>query len=126
MGESLQPFHYHFSTFLARPRLACIVILQAQWDAFLLLMGICCSTFVAISRGSTCRSLFLPEGRPVSLAVYKANKGLCRQGVNETVGLTMGTYLGESSVVVTFIEDNVYNLENRLDHHSSTPAGVCS
>ena len=62
----------------------------------------------------------------MSLAVYKANKGLCRQGVNETVGLTMGTYLGESSVVVTFIKDNVCNLENRLDHHSSTPAGVCS
>lgn len=62
----------------ARPRLACIMVLQAKWTKFLVLLGICCSTFVAISRGSTLRSEFLPQGCPISLAVYRANKGFCR------------------------------------------------
>ena len=61
------------------PRLAIALVLEARWDEFLLLMGICCSTFVSISRGSTHRSVFLPEGCPISMAVYKANKGVSRQ-----------------------------------------------
>ena len=61
-------------------RLACTLALQGRWHCCLALFGICCSTFVAISRGSTLRCPFVPEGSPVSLAVYKANKGLVRQG----------------------------------------------
>ena len=61
------------------------MVLQASWGHFLALMGICCSTFVSISRGSTFRSEFLPEGTPVSIAVYKANKGLCRPGCQKNI-----------------------------------------
>ncbi len=63
----------------ALPRLACALILESRWEDFLALLGVCCSTFVGISRGSTHRSDFLPTGCPVSMAVYKANKGLCRR-----------------------------------------------
>eukprot|EP00435_Cladocopium_sp_Y103_P070572 s275_g35.t1 len=56
--------------------LSCVMVLRAKWGAFLGLLGVVCSTFVSISRGSTMRSPFLPQGCPVSLAVYKANKGL--------------------------------------------------
>lgn len=58
--------------------LACILVLQARWDEFLALFGICCSTYVSISRGSTKRSTFLPMGCPISLANYRANKGTAR------------------------------------------------
>ena len=44
-------------------------------------MGIACSTWVSISRGSTFRSTFLPMGHPHSLAVYRANKSVSRTGV---------------------------------------------
>jgi hypothetical protein len=68
------------------PRLACCMVLGAKWGEFLALMGICCSTFVSMSRGSTFRSIFLPQGCPVSIAVYRANKALCRQEVHNFFG----------------------------------------
>ena len=63
---------------LSNLRLACTLVLQGRWEDFIALMGICCSTFVSMSRGSTHRSEFLPVGCPISIAVYKANKGLVR------------------------------------------------
>ena len=74
-------------------RLACILVLQSRWQEFLVLMGICCSTFVSISRGSTHRSEFLPEGCPVGLAVYRANKGLCRLGLGFENPIKSGSIL---------------------------------
>lgn len=67
-------------------RLACALVLQGNMEGFLALCGICCSTFVSISRGSTHRCEFLGEGSPVSMAVYKANKGLVRRGCCCCVG----------------------------------------
>ena len=75
------------------PRLACILILESRWEDFLALFGICCSTFVSISRGSTHRSAWFPLGCPISLAVYKANKGVSRQECEKTnIKLTFGHF----------------------------------
>lgn len=79
-------------------RLACILVLQARWDEFLALFGICCSTYVSISRGSTKRSIFLPMGCPISLANYRANKGTARLGNKKTGDGWFGFHLGCSSV----------------------------
>lgn len=68
---------------LCELRLACILVLQGRWDDLLSLFGICCSTFVSISRGSTHRSIFLPMGCPISLANYRANKGTARSGMSK-------------------------------------------
>ena len=47
---------------------------------------------MAISRGSTLRSEFLPTGCPCSLAVYKANKGICRlDWGDQTLSLDVST-----------------------------------
>lgn len=65
---------------LSHLRLACTLVMQGRWEQFVGLVGICCSTFIAMSRGSTHRSEFLPEGCPISVSVYRANKGLVRRG----------------------------------------------
>ena len=70
------------------PRLACALILEGKFEDLLALFGICCSTLVSMSRGSTLRTMFNPEGCPISIAVYKANKGICRQGVYKSNGWT--------------------------------------
>ena len=66
---------------LSLPRLACVMVMHAKVDNVISLMGICCSTRVSMSRGSTLRTVLLPTGCPISMAVYKANKAICRQGV---------------------------------------------
>lgn len=58
--------------------LACVMVMHAKVDNVISLMGICCSTLVSMSRGSTLRSVLLPTGCPISMAVYKANKAICR------------------------------------------------
>lgn len=80
------PFTIHPIAGHGHPRLACCMVLGAKWGEFLALMGICCSTFVSMSRGSTFRSIFLPQGCPISIAVYRANKALCRPGVHDIWG----------------------------------------
>lgn len=77
------PFHQLFLLALPlHPRLACILVLQSKFGGCLSVMGIACSTWVSISRGSTFRSIFLPMGHPHSLAVYRANKSVARTGVS--------------------------------------------
>ena len=62
-------------------RLACILILECRFGEFISLMGVACSTWVGISKGSTHRDVALPMGHPHSLAVYRANKAVARSGV---------------------------------------------
>ena len=63
---------------LALPRLACALILESKWGSMLALFGVCCSTWISMSRGSTFRSIFLPMGDPHGMAVYLANKSMSR------------------------------------------------
>ena len=94
-------------------RLACILVLQARWDEFLALFGICCSTYVSISRGSTKRSTFLPMGCPISLANYRANKGTARFGNEITLLRVIPTMTfihfltGKSSGILSDISSDI-------------------
>ena len=94
---------------LARPRLACAMVLGSKWEHFVVLLGVCCSTFVSISRGSTFRSSFLPQGCPISIAVYKANKALCRQSF-------WNTFVIGSAFITTWIclESRAYLLGKKV------------
>ena len=42
------------------------------------LMGVCCSTFVAVNRGTSQRCEFVPQGNITAPSVYKANKMMSR------------------------------------------------
>ena len=54
-------------------------ILQSQ-DGVVVHFGLVCSTFIAISRGSTYRSYFRPEGDPSSPSVARSNLLAARIG----------------------------------------------
>ena len=55
-------------------RLHCALIMQSKPEDMILLLGICCSTYVAVNRGTNKRCIFLPRGNPVAMSVYRANK----------------------------------------------------
>ena len=48
--------------------------MQSRMDDVLMMLGIPCSTFVTVSRGSTQRCEFMGMGSVTSLTVYRANK----------------------------------------------------
>ena len=50
------------------------MLLQAKYHDAILVLGICCSTYVAVNRGTSLRSEFIPMGNPTASSVYKANK----------------------------------------------------
>jgi hypothetical protein len=61
-------------------RLLLLAILQSK-DGVVVSFGLVCSSFVAISRGSTFRSYFLPHGDVSSPSVAKGNLLAYRTGV---------------------------------------------
>ena len=61
-------------------RLLLLAILQSK-DGVVVSFGLVCSSFVAISRGSTFRSYFLPHGDVSSPSVEKGNLLAYRTGV---------------------------------------------
>ena len=65
---------------LSVSRLHCAILLQSSIRDAMLLMGICCSTYVAVNRGTSQRCPFLPLGSPSAVSVYRANKLTSRQG----------------------------------------------
>ena len=69
-------------------------VLQAREDDVVAMMGVPCSTFITVSRGSTSRCPFLPMGSPLAPSVYRANKLLSRQGPSseETIALNPFTW----------------------------------
>ena len=62
------------------PRLHLALLLQAKFRDAILVLGLCCSTYVAVNRGTSLRSEFLPTGNPTAPSVYKANKLTSRWG----------------------------------------------
>ena len=51
-------------------------------DGVVVTFGLVCSSFVSISRGSTHRSYFLPEGDPSSKSVQRGNLLAARIGLS--------------------------------------------
>ena len=57
-------------------------ILQSK-DGVVVAFGLVCSTFITISRGSTHRHYYLPQGDPDSQSVAKSNILAARIGVSK-------------------------------------------
>lgn len=70
----------HVSGMLVNPRLLLSTILRSKPDA-VFAFGVVCSTWVAVSRGSTHRHYFLPLGDPNSPSCNKANLLVARTGI---------------------------------------------
>ena len=69
----LQSHASYTKTFLSTDlRLLLSAILNSK-DGVVVAFGLVCSTFITISRGSTFRHYFLPEGDPHSLSVSQSN-----------------------------------------------------
>ena len=63
------------------PRLAIAMVLQGAWSQICCFFGTCCSSFVAINQGTSCRSALVPEGCERVPSVRVGNKLLCRTGL---------------------------------------------
>ena len=59
-------------------RLHIAVMMEMAMGEALCLMGVCCSTYVAVNRGTSQRCDFLPQGNMFAMSVYKANKMMSR------------------------------------------------
>ena len=59
-------------------RLAMLVVLGSKMGAAMALLGVCCSSWVAISRGSSHRSFLNPMGFTGYESVRIANEISCR------------------------------------------------
>ena len=62
-----------YSTAPKLPRLAITLVLRLPLDAGFVLLAMCCSSFVTISRSSTGRSYLVPMGREDLKKVATAN-----------------------------------------------------
>lgn len=69
----LQSHASYTKTFLSTDlRLLLSAIVNSK-DGVVVAFGLVCSTFITMSRGSTFRHYFLPEGDPNSLSVSQSN-----------------------------------------------------
>ena len=65
---------------LQQLRLALTVALEGKFGQLLCMLGVCCSSWVAISRGSSHRSFINPQGYTGYRAVNVANRMAARTG----------------------------------------------
>ena len=64
-------------------RLHLSLMLRGKVRDSLLVLGICCSTYVPINKGTNLRCHFLPTGSPTAQSVYRANKLTARPDLRE-------------------------------------------
>ena len=96
LGRGLLSDHvFTFPTHSFQLRLALLVILEGKYGHVLSMMGVCCSSWVAISRGSSHRSFINPQGYSGYRAVNVANKMAARSwvlGCHETLSFCACLY----------------------------------
>ena len=66
------------------PRLSLVAILDGKYEDFWAALGVCCSSWVVASRGSTGRSWMLPMGNCEYHGVKKANTMVSRTDYSKT------------------------------------------
>ena len=66
---------------IAYLRLMVYLVLSGTYMHMLVVMAVCCSSWVALSKGSTGRSEITPMGCTVYIKVQEANKMVSRRGL---------------------------------------------
>lgn len=86
-------------------RLAIILSLQGKLDAHVTFWGICCSSWVAINRGTSCRDYLNPHGHPTHFSVALANLLVSRLGYKGVTvcNLMLVTNVFYKEIEATFI-----------------------
>ena len=56
------------------------LVLRSKLDGLVAAFGVCCSSFIPINVGTSCRDLLCPEGNEQVVSVRKANKMMGRTG----------------------------------------------
>ena len=65
---------------LAKPRLHCLLVMHGKIGEALGILRVPCSTWVAVNRGTSWRTVFNALGNLCCMSVYKANKCTARIG----------------------------------------------
>lgn len=78
MNHSIFKIIFSFRDIYHQPRLCIYAVLQGRLDEVFASIGICCSSWVVASRGSTGRSFITPMGHDYYPRVAAANKMVSR------------------------------------------------